>query len=421
MSQVLTAPVFPAAVSKLDSGLTVIHQHLPATPVVVVDVWLQAGATREPENWSGMAHFLEHMIFKGTPALAPGVFDYLIENRGGMTNAATSHDYAHYFLTTAAPYLEDTLPHLAELLLNAAIPEDEFVRERDVVLEEIRQSYDDPDWIGFQALSESVYQRHPYGRSVLGTEPELMQHSPEAMRCFHRAHYQPENMTVVIVGGIAQEPALELVSRTFQQFSEPNKCPQPEAMGQPLMAGIRRQELYLPRLEQARLLMAWTGPGVDFFHSAYGLDLLSVLLAEGRSSRLVQDLREDQQLVQAIGSNFSLQRESSLFTISAWLEPQHLERVESLIRAHLNELQTTPVSEGELARCKRLLCNDYAFSTETPTQLAGLYGYYNTIAEAQLAVIYPEQIQSFQAKDLQSLVEKYLSPHSYAVTVLKPC
>lgn len=421
MSQVLTAPVFPAAVSKLDSGLTVIHQHLPATPVVVVDVWLQAGATREPENWSGMAHFLEHMIFKGTPALAPGVFDYLIENRGGMTNAATSHDYAHYFLTTAAPYLEDTLPHLAELLLNAAIPEDEFVRERDVVLEEIRQSYDDPDWIGFQALSESVYQRHPYGRSVLGTEPELMQHSPEAMRCFHRAHYQPENMTVVIVGGIAQEPALELVSRTFQQFSEPNKCPQPEAMGQPLMAGIRRQELYLPRLEQARLLMAWTGPGVDFFHSAYGLDLLSVLLAEGRSSRLVQDLREDQQLVQAIGSNFSLQRESSLFTISAWLEPQHLERVESLIRAHLDELQTTPVSQGELARCKRLLCNDYAFSTETPTQLAGLYGYYNTIAEAELAVIYPEQIQSFQAEDLQNLVEQYLSPHSYAVTVLKPC
>lgn len=417
----LTAPVFPAAVSKLDSGLTVIHQHLPATPVVVVDVWLQAGATREPENWSGMAHFLEHMIFKGTPALAPGVFDYLIENRGGMTNAATSHDYAHYFLTTAAPYLEDTLPHLAELLLNAAIPEDEFVRERDVVLEEIRQSYDDPDWIGFQALSESVYQRHPYGRSVLGTEPELMQHSPEAMRCFHRAHYQPENMTVVIVGGIAQEPALELVSRTFQQFSEPNKCPQPEAMGQPLMAGIRRQELYLPRLEQARLLMAWTGPGVDFFHSAYGLDLLSVLLAEGRSSRLVQDLREDQQLVQAIGSNFSLQRESSLFTISAWLEPQHLERVESLIRAHLDELQTTPVSQGELARCKRLLCNDYAFSTETPTQLAGLYGYYNTIAEAELAVIYPEQIQSFQAEDLQNLVEQYLSPHSYAVTVLKPC
>jgi len=421
LSQLLTAPVFPAAVFNLDSGLTVIHQHLPATPVVVADVWVRAGASREPEDWFGMAHFLEHMIFKGTASLAPGVFDYIIENRGGMTNAATSHDYAHYFLTTAAPYLEDTLPHLAELLLNAAIPEDEFIRERDVVLDEIRSCYDDADWIGFQALSEGIYQRHSYGRSVLGTKQDLMKQSPEAMRCFHRAHYQPENMTVVIVGGIPQEPALELVSRTFQQFLERSDCPESEAVGEPLLAGIRRQEISLPRLEQARLLMAWTGPGVDRLRSAYGLDLLSVLLSEGRSSRLVQELREEQQLVQAISSNFSLQRESSLFTISAWLEPQHLERVENLIRVALDELQTTPISQGELARCKRFLRNDYAFSTETPNQLASLYGYYNTIAEAKLAMIYPEQIQSFQAEELQSLAQEYLSLHSYGVTVLKPC
>jgi len=421
LSQLLTAPVFPAAVFNLDSGLTVIHQHLPATPVVVADVWVRAGASREPEDWFGMAHFLEHMIFKGTSSLAPGVFDYIIENRGGMTNAATSHDYAHYFLTTAAPYLEDTLPHLAELLLNAAIPEDEFIRERDVVLDEIRSCYDDADWIGFQALSEGIYQRHSYGRSVLGTKQDLMKQSPEAMRCFHRAHYQPENMTVVIVGGIAQEPALELVNRTFQQFLERSDCPESEAVGEPLLAGIRRQEISLPRLEQARLLMAWTGPGVDRLRSAYGLDLLSVLLSEGRSSRLVQELREEQQLVQAISSNFSLQRESSLFTISAWLEPQHLERVENLIRVALDELQTTPISQGELARCKRFLRNDYAFSTETPNQLASLYGYYNTIAEAKLAMIYPDQIQSFQAEELQSLAQDYLSLHSYGVTVLKPC
>jgi predicted Zn-dependent peptidase len=413
--------VFPAAVFKLDNGLTCIHQYLPATPVVVADVWLGAGATREPEAWSGMAHFLEHMIFKGTEALPPGVFDQKIENQGGMTNAATSHDYAHFFLTTAAPYLEDTLPYLAELLLNAAIPEDEFIREREVVLEEIRSCYDDPDWIGFQALSQSVYQHHPYGRSVLGTELELMQHSPEAMRCFHRAHYQPENMTVVIVGGIAQEPALELVSQSFQKFSEPCGFPLVEAIEQPLLAGIRRQELYLPRLEQARLIMAWTGPGIEQYSSAYGLDVLSVLLAEGRSSRLVRTLREDQQLVQAVSSNFSLQRESSLFTISAWLEPQYLERVEALICAHLEELQNTLISPGELSRCQRLLCNDYAFSTEAPNQLAGLYGYYNTLAEAHIAISYLEHIQSFGAEELQQLAQQYLSPYSYVVTVLKPC
>ena len=182
---------------------------------------------------------------------------------------------------------------------------------------------------------------------------------------------------------------------------------------------IRRQELHLPRLEQARLFMAWTGPGVNQLCSAYGLDLISVLLAEGRSSRLVRELREEQQLVQMISSNFSLQQDASLFTISAWLPPEELERVESLICTHLYQLQTIPVSQRELARCQRLLCNNYAFSTETPNQLAGLYGYYGTIAEAELAVTYPEQIQSLQVEDIQRLAQQYLSPHQYAVTVLK--
>lgn len=418
--QLLTASASPTAF-QLDNGLTFIHQYLPATPVVVADVWLRAGAMQEPEKWAGMAHFLEHMIFKGTKLLPPGVFDREIENRGGMTNAATSHDYAHFFLTTAASYLKDTLPYLADLLLNASIPEDEFICEREVVLEEIRSCYDDPDWIGFQALSESVYQQHPYGRSVLGTESNLMQNSPEAMRSFHRAHYQPENMIVAIVGGIPQDSALELVNQNFQQFPQRCALPSVEEMGEPLIAGVRRQELYLPRLEQARLMMAWIGPGVRQYRNAYGLDLLSVLLAEGRSSRLVRALREDRQLVGAISSNFSLQRQSSLFTISAWLEPQHLEFVESLICAHLEELQTTPISAGELARCQRILCNDYAFSTETPNQLAGLYGYYNILGEAELAVSYPQQIQSFNADELQQLAQQYLSPYSYAVTVLKPC
>jgi predicted Zn-dependent peptidase len=167
--------------------------------------------------------------------------------------------------------------------------------------------------------------------------------------------------------------------------------------------------------------MAWTGPGIEQCRKAYGLDVLSVLLAEGRTSRLVRALREERQLVQGVCSNFSLQQDSSLFTISAWLEPQYLEYVEALICAHLEELQTTPISPTELARCQRLLCNDYAFSTETPNQLAGLYGYYSTLAEAQLALTYPKQIQSFNAEELQKLAQEYLSPYSYAIAVVKPC
>lgn len=437
----MTSPAsseFSAKIVKLNTGLTLIHQQVPTSPVTVVDVWVKAGASVEPEPWAGIAHFLEHMIFKGTAQLPPGQFDQMIENQGGMSNAATSYDYAHYFITTANQYLADALPYLADLLLHPAIPEVEFEREREVVLEELRQSYDDPDWVGFQALIESVYQCHPYGRSVLGNEQALMQHLPEQMRCFHRSHYQPENMTVVMVGGVTQADAIELIQQQFQDFPERYAAPVLDLEAEPPITEIRRQVLEMPRLEQARLMMAWVGPGIDALkpgtlaeaaetelghpalQRAYGLDLLSVLLASGRSSRLVQELREDRRLVQDIHSNFSLQRDSSLFTITVWLDPQELERVEAIICDRLSELVSRPISYTELSRCQRLLCNDYIFSTETPGQLAGLYGYYQTIAQAEIAATYVQQIQSFQPQDLQRLASHYLSPYHYAATILVP-
>lgn len=412
---------FLARQCQLANGLTLIHQHVPDAPVTTVDIWTKAGASVEPESWAGMAHFLEHMIFKGTDRLPPGQFDQVIENRGGIANAATSHDYAHFLINTATVNLPETLPCLSDLLLNAAIPDAEFELERDVVLEEIRQSLDAPDGLGFQALMETTYQRHPYGRPVLGYAEGLLQRSPEEMRCFHRAHYQPENMTVVIVGDIAWEPTLELVHRHFDIFSPRLECPATDIEAEPPMTGIRRQELCLPQIGLARLMMAWVGPGTEHLHSAYGLDLLSVLLGGGRTSRLVRELREERQLVQDIHSGFSLQRDSSLFTITAWLEPEHLSQVEAIIGDRLAELATIPVNEAELQRYKRLLRNDYAFSTETTSQLAGLYGYYSTIAQPELSAIYPTVIASLEASDLQRLTHQYLSPLRYAVTTLRPC
>ncbi len=439
-----TALPVPATVHRLDRGLTLIHHHLPATGVAAIDVWVNAGSIVEPDEWSGMAHFLEHMIFKGTSKIAPGEFDQAIENRGGMTNAATSYDYAHFYITTASKDFAETLPYLGELLLNAAIPNDEFEREREVVLEEISQTYDNLDSIAFQALSELVYQRHPYGRPILGTEESLMPRSADDMRAFHRSHYQPENMTIVITGDIDLAEAKHQVDQAFHSFPDPLPCPRHEAEAEPPITSIRREELYLPRLEQARLLMAWIAPGVepltaqdqtdeplpwkrvarsnqqDPLRSACGLDLLSAVLGAGRTSRLIQELREERQLVQEIDCSFSLQRDSSLFTIAAWLDPQDLERVEALICDRLSLLMNTPISQAELDRAKRLLCNDYAFSTETPGQLAGLYGYYHSLAQIEAAIAYPHWIQSFTAEDLRDLASHYLSPYHYAVIVVKP-
>ncbi len=421
LAESLATLTFPAQVLRLDGGLTVVHQYLPATPVTVVDVWIKAGAIAEPPQWSGMAHFLEHMIFKGTRHLLPGVFDQVIEYQGGTTNAATSHDFAHFFLTTAAPHLADTLPYLAEILLQATIPDEEFVLERDVVLEEIRSSQDDPDGLGFQSLCASLYQHHPYGKPILGDEQQLRQLTPNLMRCFHRTHYQPENMTVVVVGGIREDRALSLVDSAFRDFSVRSQCPPVEIEAEPPLIDIRRTQLYLPRLGQGRLMMGWIGPSADRFKDALGLDLLATILGGGRSSRLVRSLREEQQSVIDIESSFSLQRDSSLFMVSAWLECDRMAQVESQIRDQICQLQQKRVSPAQLQRAKQLLCHDFIFSTETPGQLAGLYGYYQTLLCAQWSMAYPQIITQFTASDLQRSANQYLSPDRYGITMLYPC
>ncbi|WP_017660997.1 M16 family metallopeptidase [Baaleninema simplex] len=415
--RVPTQPNCPARIFQRDDGLTVVYQQVSTSPVVVTDVWVRAGAASEPDEWSGMAHFLEHMVFKGTARLAPGSFDRAIESCGGVTNAATSHDYAHFFITTAATHFHETLPHLAELLLRAAIPEEEFGREREVVLEEILQSYDNPDDLLFEATMEELYRSHPYRRPVLGTEESLMARSPEEMRNFHSFHYQPDKMTVVVVGGVSEAEALDRVDECFQNFPTPTNCPNARIEAEPPLLNVRRRELRLPRLEMARLNLAWVGPGIDRLSDAYGLDLLSVVLAAGRASRLVRELRERRQWVQGITSYFSLQRDSSLFTISAWLDPAYLEVVERTIVDRLHQLHVELVPEAELDRAKRQLRNDYAFSTETPAQLAGLYGYYQTLTQAEIAVKYPDCIQVFDAETLRQLARQYLTIDRYVATV----
>ena len=411
---------FPANVIRLENGLTVIHQEITTTPVVVVDVWIRAGARYEPSSWTGMAHFLEHMVFKGTEQILPGMFDAAIESRGGLTNAATSHDYAHFYMTVAADDLADALPYLAELLLHAAIPADEFVRERHVVIEEIHQSWDDPDWIGFQTLSEMIYGDHPYGRSVLGSPEILQERSPEEMRQFHRTYYQPDNMQVVITGGVTLDRVLELVQATFRTFAQRESCPSAGLLSPPRLMANPSHALALPRLEHGRLLMAWLGPGIDDLEAACGLDILATVLAEGRMSRLVRELREERQWVDDIASSFSVQQDCSLFVLSAWLAPQHIKEVEQVVCDRIASLATIPISTQELERAQRVLCNDYAFSMETPGQLAGLYGYYGTLATPELSLAYPDYVRAYTSEQLLPLAKQYLSPHHCGTLALTP-
>jgi predicted Zn-dependent peptidase len=400
---------------------------MPGTGVVAVDVWVKGGAIAEVDEWLGMAHFLEHMIFKGTDRILPGQFDRVVECHGGSTNAATSHDYAHFFVVMAAPHFPCSLPYLAELLLHPAIPVSEFGSERHVILEEMRQAWNNPDWLAFQAMNEQMYQHHAYGRPILGTPETLEALNPEQMHCFHRANYQPENMIIVIVGDLPAQLAIDLVGESFAEFEPPQSCPRHLPDAEPPLTEIRRQELAMPYLEQARLILAWTVPGVETMapgfnslRTGYGLDLLSVLLTGGRMSRLVRELREERGLVEGVDACFSLQQDSGLFTLTAWLDPSDLDRVEAILGDRISELSTSSIAPAELARAQRLLGNEHTYSTETADQLAGLYGYYALWNQLDAALTYPAQIQAITAEELRNLASQFLSPYRYGVTTIRP-
>lgn len=453
----------PAEILRLDNGLTLIYQPLP-TEVATVDVWLPAGAAVDPLCYPGMAHFLEHLIFKGTSTTRPGDFDALVENCGGFTNAATGYDYAHYYITTAAEQLGNVLPTFADLLLNAAIPTEEFERERQVVLEELRQAKDDPDWVGFQALMTQVYGReipHPYGRPILGTEAHLQTQSPELLRQFHRHHYRPENMTVVVAGGVARDRTLDWIQNNFvgpapmatqpisvgpmttdrltkisdqtsllnhfNDLSSPTRRPirsvPPTALAPklaPQHTPPSRQVLTQPNLEQARLMWAWIGPGLDDPETATGLDLLTAILTDGRLSRLVKDLRESRRWVTDVESDYSCDRLGGLFTLTAWLEPEHLDAVEQAIQTHIVDLQRCPVDHAELKRAQVQLERDFIFSLETPEDFAELYGHSSIIPDLDRVFDYPLWVEAWTPQALQEVAQQYLSLAQGKLTILYP-
>lgn len=406
----------------LENGLTVLHQYLPFTPVVTVDIWVNAGVTREPDAVPGLAHVLEHMIFKGTETVSPQEFDRLLECQGGMVNAATGYDYAHFYMVTLADQLELCFAQLAELLIHAAVPDAEFMQEQDIIRAEIDQAYDNPDWVVYQSVRQLVFPNHPYGRPVLGLAelPPLL--SAAHVRDFHHQLYQPKNMTIVLVGDLPHEQAIDLVHRHCDWPHTPasrNLLSSPSPLNP--VDQRRYHAMETPGIDQARLTMAWLGPGVTEKEQGYGFDLLSVILTGGRMSRLVSDLLEQRGWIYDVHSEFFLQREGGCFTISVWLDPQYLEVVETVIREHIYQLGETYVSEAELHRCQQLVVNDFIFGTEMVNQLAGLYGYYSILGELGQAFAYPQLIQALEPRNLQNLAQKYLSPSHYAITTLQPC
>jgi predicted Zn-dependent peptidase len=417
-SQPLNAPT----IHQLSNGLTIVAEQLPVD-AVNLSVWLNVGSAVEPDNINGMAHFLEHMVFKGTPNLEMGEFEARIEERGAITNAATSQDYTHYYITTAPQDFADLAPLQLDVVFNPKLPEDAFERERFVVLEEIRRSEDNPSRRSFRQAMETVFERLPYKRPVLGPASVIETVSRQQMHDFHHSWYQPAKATVSVVGNLPVEQLIETVAAGMPQINlaAPEAATLPQAKPEASYTQVVRREIEDPTLQQARLMLLWRTPGLNQLEETYGLDVLATILGQGRTARLVQDLREQRRLVSSISVSHMTQRYQGVFYIAARLPVEHLAEVETAITEHIQALHTEPIKPSELARIQTQVANRYVFGNETPSDRAGLYGYYQTIVgDLNAALNYPVKIQSLTAEALQQTAQRYLNSKAYGAVILKP-
>ncbi|MEH2211348.1 M16 family metallopeptidase [Nostoc sp.] len=425
---------------KLPNGLTIIAEQMPVE-AVNLNLWIKVGSTVEPDAINGMAHFLEHMIFKGTERLASGEFERRIEERGAVTNAATSQDYTHYYITTAPKDFAELAPLQIDVVSNASIPDDAFERERLVVLEEIRRSEDNPQRRTYRRAMETAFDRLPYRRAVLGPESVIAGLKPQQMRDFHANWYQPQSITAVAVGNLPVEELIATVAEGFTKATKTPHSPLPfgyatsttlsTSHGKPTphsslnpespFTEIVRREFIDESLQQARLVMVWRVPGMTQLDRTYGLDVLAGILGHGRTSRLVRDLREERGLVSSISVSNMSNELQGVFYISAKCAVENLPVVENAIAQHIGKLQTELITESEIARIRQRVANRFIFGNETPSDRSGLYGYYQSlVGDLEPAFNYPAIIQSQDATDLMQAAKEYLSPEAYGVIFVKP-
>ncbi|HEY9771266.1 MAG TPA: pitrilysin family protein [Coleofasciculaceae cyanobacterium] len=416
----LNAPI----IRQLNNGLTIVAEQMPVE-AVNLNVWINVGSAKESDEINGMAHFLEHMVFKGTPNLEIGEFEQLIEERGAVTNAATSQDYTHYYITTAPKDFAELAPLQLDVVLNPSLDNEAFEREKLVVLEEIRRSEDSPRRRTFYRSMETCFETLPYRRPVLGPASVIENLRSPQMRDFHGAWYQPQSMTAAVVGNLPVEELIEIVTQGFEQHhSSRDKYPKnstPSVTPEQPFTKIVRHEYTDESLQQARLVMVWRVPGMENLAQTYALDILAVILGQGKVSRLFRELREEKGLVNQIGVSNMTQTHQGVFYISAALPTENIPEVEQAIAQQIRKMQTEPIAAKDIERIRTQVANRFVFANERPSDRANLYGYYySQLEDLAPALNYPQHIQSISAEDLQAAAQKYFNPEAYGVVVMKP-
>ncbi len=394
----------------LGNGVVLIVQEHRASDVVALQLWLRVGGRDEAPDELGLSHYLEHMLFKGTPTRPPGSIDLMVESVGGQSNAFTSYDFTHFDVLLPAGQAASGIALLADIAVNASFDRTELDRERLVVLDEMRLTEDDPERFLSRRISEVAYLPTPYGRPILGTPELIKELTRDRLARYYHKHYVPRNMSLVVVGAVDPAAIRRIADETFGRL----EGPAPSRPPMPPQPGPGGRAVDVPRPEkQSYLGMAWKAPSVSD-EDVFATDLLTYILGDSPSSRLNVTVRDREGLVSTIEAGYVTREGGGLVSATARLGPENLEKAEAAILAEIRRIQQDGVSEPERQRAIVTAEASYAFDIETVEGLARDYGQAETTWTLDNELNYLSRLRQISAEQIKAAARKYFGAADYA-------
>jgi zinc protease len=402
----------------LGNGLTVVLQENHTSPVVAFNVWVRAGSGDETDPESGLAHVLEHMVFKGTQRRKVGQIAQEVESAGGDINAFTSFDQTVYHVVLASRFFENGLDIIADAIRNSAFNPEELKKELEVVIEEVRRGEDIPYRRVSQALFKQAFRVHPYRRPVIGTTERLRTFDRTMVVDFFQKWYVPENMVLVVTGNFETEKAMSRIRAAFEDWPSCPVPPRPRTAEPPQQE--MRVEILEDNVQEAHLNVAFHIPPLSH-EDVYALDVLGLIAGQGESSRLYRRVKDKMGVVHSVSSSAYTPKDPGLLVAGAVLEAKNVEKAVGAILKELYALKYKPPSEAELEKAKLNIEADFVFRKETAQGQAQSLGYFETVAgDVEFDKLYVERIRALKIEDIQEAAQKYLRNDNLTIAVLLP-
>lgn len=400
----------------LDNGLKIVTEYVESVKSVSVGIWAKTGSRNETEKQSGVTHFLEHMLFKGTESRSSLDIAMSMESVGGYLNAFTSSEYTCYYSRCLNTELERALDVLSDMVLHPSFPEDEIEKEKKVVIEEMKMYRDSPDDYLFEEFSGHVFKGHPLGRPVIGYEETVSAFQRQDLYDYMDDRYRMPNLLVSVAGNMDHQKVVNLVTEYFGDRSAKGSV---EQNGEIPPYEVGKIEVSKP-IEQTHFI---TGRrGLDYNHDdKYRLLLANTVLGGGMSSRLHQNVRERYGYCYNITSFNQSYRDAGLYGIYVGTDKDYVDHVRELIMVELNKLKQEPIPEKELSEAKSQLKGKLMLSLESMSnrmsRLAKSEIYYNRFITLDELT---QKIDEVRADQVQGFAQDFFDNEIFSEALLLP-